>query len=220
MHCRVLLTAINMVCKVFLIHVIFLFSIQVDACEQPTIIFPAQHDDIVFAKPVISWLPVTGAIDYEISVQSRIPEGEAIAQFTTATTDSKFNSATALSRERAVVSVKVKARCGSAGVAARVSAESERIFFVDVRSTCPVPAGLSSVPMGQFVRVSWNQNPQFEAVEVRSFGGASIGQLERVPRTQNFALIPVGIISQSVIGVRGICNDANGSWQFLGSKAN
>ena len=211
MCCGRLFDPNHIFCNTILSLTIFLFSISIDACEQPAIIFPAQHADIFSPKPVISWLPVNGAINYEVNMQSRIPEGEVIAQFTTTTTDTKFISATALSRERAVVSVKVKARCGAAGV----SSESERIFFIDVRSTCPLPARLSSTPMGPFIRISWDQNPQFEDVEVRFFGGSTTGPLERVSRAQNFALIPVSMDSQSIIGVRGICKDANGGWQWL-----
>ena len=211
MCCGRLFDPNHIFCNTILSLAICLFSISIDACEQPTIIFPAQHADIDSAKPVISWLPVNGAINYEINMQSRIPEGEVIVQFTTTTTDTKFISATALSRERAVVSVKLKARCGSAGL----SPESERIFFVDVRSTCPPPSRLSSAPLGQFIRISWEPNPQFDEVEVRSFGGSPTAPLERVPHTQTFAVIPRSADSTGIVGVRGICKEANSNWQWL-----
>ena len=195
----------------FLLPVVSFFLFSAQACEQPAIVFPAQHDDVVSARPVISWLPVAAASGYEISIQSRIPEGEVVAQFTTTTADTKFISPTALSRDRAIVSVKIKARCG----ATNLSAESERIFFVDVRSTCPLPARISSAPFGQFIKISWEQNPQFDEVEVRYFGSSNIGPLERVPRTQSFAVLPMSVDSSSVIGVRGICKEANGNWQWL-----
>lgn len=197
--------------KFFLTHVIALASISLYACDQPVIIVPGQHEDVVSAKPVVSWLPVNGATGYEVSMQSRIPEGEVVVQFKTTTADTKFISQTALSRDRAIVSAKVKTRCG----ADSVSAESERIFFVDVRGTCPLPSRLTSVPMGQLVKISWESNPQFDEVEVRSFGSASMGPLERVARTQSFAVIPNSVDATSLVGVRGICKEANGDWAWV-----
>ena len=195
----------------FLIHVVALTSFSLYACEQPVIIVPGQHDDVMSAKPVISWLPINGATGYEVAVQSRIPEGEVVTQFMTTTTETKFIPLTSLSRDRAIVSAKVKARCG----AASVSAESERIFFVDVRGTCPLPSRVTSVPMGQFVKVSWEANSQFDEVEVRSFASTSMGPLGRVARTQNFAVLANSGDATSLVGVRGICKDANGDWAWV-----
>lgn len=211
MFCYAFLPGFVTFCKFFLTHVIALASISLYACDQPVIIVPGQHEDVVSAKPVIAWLPVNGATGYEIAVQSRIPEGEVVTQFMTMTADTKFISQTALSRDRAIVSAKVKARCGVASV----SAESERIFFIDVRGTCPLPSRLTSVPMGQFVKISWETNPQFDEVEVRSFGSASMGPLERVARTQNFAQIAHLPDSASLVAVRGICRDADGGWAWI-----
>lgn len=206
-----LLRAIHLLCNRFLFLTLILLSISVHACEPPTIIFPAQHADMFSGRPVISWLPVNDASGYEITIQSRIPEGEVIAQLSTTTTDTKFIPATALARERAIVSVKVSARCSSAGV----SPESERIFFVDVQSTCPLPARLSSTPVGEFIKISWEANALFQQVEVRSFGVASTGPIERVSPIQNFALVPMSKDLESIIGVRGICQEADGDWAWL-----
>lgn len=211
MFCDVFLPKLATFGNYFLMHVVALTSFSLYACDQPVIIVPGQHDDVMSAKPVISWLPVNGATGYEVAVQSRISEGEVVTQFMTTTADTKFISQTALSRDRAIVSAKVKARCGVAGA----SAESERIFFVDVRGTCPLPSRLTSVPMGQFVKISWEANPQFDEVEVRSFGSASMGPLERVARTQSFAVLPNSGDASSLVGVRGICKEANGEWAWV-----
>lgn len=211
MFCNAFLPKLVTFGNCFLIHVVALTSFSLYACDQPVIIVPGQYDDVMSAKPVISWLPVNGATGYEVAVQSRIPEGEVVTQFMTTTTDTKLISQTAVSRDRAIVSAKVKARCG----VANVSAESERIFFVDVRGACPLPSRLTTVPMGQLVKVSWETNPQFDEVEVRTFGSTSVGTLERVARTQSFAVLSKSRDSTSLVGVRGICKDANGEWAWV-----
>ena len=211
MFCDVFLPKLVTFGNYFLMHVVALMSSSLYACDQPVIIVPGQHDDVMSAKPVISWLPVNGATGYEVAVESRIPEGEVVTQFMTTTTDTKFISQTVLSRDRAIVSAKVKARCGVDGA----SAEGERIFFVDVRGTCPLPSRLTSVPMDQFVKISWDSNPLFDEVEVRSFGNASVGPLERVARTQSFAVLLNSADATRLFGVRGICKEANGEWAWV-----
>ena len=196
--------------KLLLTKVIFIGVSPTFACEQPTLIFPAQHDDVVTARPVISWLPVASASGYEVSIQSRIPEGEVITQFSTTTVDTKYIPSAGLSRDRAIVSVKVRTQCGTAGA----SGESERIFFVDVRGLCPIPTKITSVSLGQFIKTSWEPNPLFDEVEVRFFGDSGLGALERVPRTQSFAVMPVSVDASSIVGVRSVCKEANSEWQW------
>jgi hypothetical protein len=212
MHLRALLTRTNIFGN-YILMISALYSLPIHACEQPTIIFPGQHDEIASNRPVISWLPVDAAVSYDLSIQSRVPEGEVTAQFITTTTDTKFVSPAALSRERAIVSAKVTARC-----AARVSPTSDRVFFINVSAACPLAVGISTTPMGQFNRISWEPNPQFEAVEVRAFGKKSIGPLERVARAQNFAILQASADPTSVVGVRGICKETDGQWQWLGQS--
>lgn len=211
MYCRILFTQVNQLCKRLFYCYASLFLVNTYACEQPIIIVPGQHEEVVSARPVVSWLPVKSAIDYEVTIQSRVPEGAVVTQFTTTTADTKFVSQTALSRDRSIVLAKVKARCASPGV----SSETERIFFVDVRATCPLPTQLVNFPMGQFARISWASNPLFDSVEVRAFAGSAVGKLEQIPRSQSFAVIPVSLDNTGVIGVRGICKDADGPWAWI-----
>ena len=207
-----LLASVLIECNKFILMLSIVFiSNSCDACEPPTIVFPAQHAEVLETRPVISWLPAPGALRYDISVQSRVPEGEVSVQFSSATTDTQFASPRPLTRERAVVAVRVKAHCG-----VDVSAESTRIFFADVRALCPAPSGITQVRMGQFERVSWLSDARFEAVEVRWFGAASVGTLERVPQGQNFAVLPRDAAREGVLGVRGICGEADGRWGFVG----
>lgn len=213
MHCARLMFSVLIECNKFILTLTIVFiSNSCNACEPPTIVFPAQHAEVLETRPVISWLPAPGAARYDVSVQSRIPEGEVSVQFSSTTTDSQFASPRPLTRERAVVAVKVKAHCG-----VDVSAESTRIFFADVRALCPLPRGLLRVPMGQFERVSWLLDARFETVEVRWFGAASVGTSERVPRSQNFAVLPTDAAQEGVLGVRGICGEADGGVGVCGA---
>ncbi|MBL8511860.1 MAG: hypothetical protein JNM52_09455 [Betaproteobacteria bacterium] len=178
-------------------------------CDSPQWLSPSQHQQLTTARPVMTWAAVAGATGYEVAIESRVPEGEVLSKVNTQTTAPAFTPSAALTRERALVAASVVALCAEG---AR-SLPAERVFFIDVRGSCPAPAGLQTMRQGNFVRLTWPDTAL--KVEARFFSGDAATPEEGEVSSTGALLLPLPTDQKRALGVRSLCREATSRWVWL-----
>ena len=180
-------------------------------CSPPQFVAPSQFETISTPKPTIVWTPVASAQRYEVSIESRVPEGEIIQRVSSNVELPSFTSPAPLASDRAIVSVTVRTKCNDN----ETSAAAERVFVLDMRNGCPGLTGLSSKRIGKMLRVEWERNPLVDRVEVRMFEGASASARQSESSSGTHIALEFPENKVWVVGLRNHCRQAVGAWQWI-----
>jgi hypothetical protein len=154
------------------------------------------------AKPRLAWDTVTGATEYRVRLQSRVPNGKVISSHDTIVSSSSFVPPLPLAEHHAKVVVRLNAICGK-----EASAESVSSFVIDTSSTC-ILGGFDAGVAGGKANLKWAPVSGATSYEVRAYAipdGKLIASHEaRTPAAQ------LDLRGAAVVSVRPSCTTGYG----------
>jgi hypothetical protein len=177
-------------------------------CAVPRLIVPTERRTADI-RPAIRWSAVDGASGYALKVQSRVPEGQIVASLDVVVAETHFVPPTALTDERAKVTVSVAARCKDGA-----SAASSDWFLIDATAACPSPSRVSiTLDNGRGV-VAWPQSAGAALYEVRLHAPLDGRALKVLETREPHALLEGELTVGAVVSVRPRCAQAFGEPAF------
>lgn len=183
-------------------------------CEVARLVEPATPV-IADVRPRIAWEPVAGAESYVVWVESRVPEGRVLVSDEIRTADAFWVPPVPLTRNTAVVKVRVHANCvGSGSDATARTASAAWRFRIDAASACALPISPTVNEDHASKVLQWEAVPGARAYEIVSYSaidGRVVSTAESLATRAALAL-PRGVW---VVGVRAKCTLVDGALRYV-----
>ena len=130
------------------------------ACPAPEQAVNASVED---KQPRISWKAAEGATGYRVRILSRVPNGKILASYDSVVQGTSFLPPQPLADQRAKVTVRLNAICGS-----ETSEDSVAAFVIDATPACRL-AGFEAAVAGGSAQLKWTAVKGATSYEVRTF---------------------------------------------------
>lgn len=160
-------------------------------------------------RPSIRWSTIDGASGYALKVQSRVPEGQVVASFDVVVAETHFVPPTALTDERAKVTVSVAARCKDG-----MSVAASAWFLIDATAACPSPPIVRIAIENGRGKVDWPRSTGAALYEVRLHAPLDGRVLKMLETRESPAWLEGDLTVGAVVSVRPRCAQVFGEPAF------
>lgn len=140
-------------------------AMAANSCPMAEIISPARGSLVAQPRPLIQWRELAGVTRYRVQLESRVPEGRALARFDSVVSGTRFLPPGNLTDSKAAVKLVVTPECKEETLSVW---ETGAWFFVDVSALCPAP-GEIRVDGGPPPTLSWAPVKQAQRYEVTMY---------------------------------------------------
>lgn len=176
----------------------------------------ADHSTLASAKPQLEWDSVPGAVAYQLSVESRIPEGRTLATYDIRTESLNWLPPAALTDFRAVVKGTLSAICDQADGRTTRGPSTPFRFYIDTGLLCGLRANPEINAKEGAIYAEWPAVDGAEYYEVTVFsatdGKVAKRQDVRATNVQLLQIVPA--TDAYVVSVRPRCSAGFGLHRF------
>jgi hypothetical protein len=169
-------------------------------CSEAELIEPAAI--VAEARPILSWKPISGASQYRVEIESRVPEGRVLVALDTQVSGTRFRPPQPLTDFRSAVKVRVTAGCPTDD-GSRLR-EKPASFQIDTSSLCPGPERIGPSEDGRDIQ--WSAVPAAIRYDVVLLGPDGPDIDVRLERQTQRTRLPLPATGETLIAaVRAYC---------------